>query len=83
MSDQSALISRTFRDERDYEAIAALMRAAALVDGPECAGPAGEGMHWAMLSVDAENPTGALRLYEGVDFHPARQSATFRKTVRS
>lgn len=42
-----------------------------------------EGMEWAMLGVDTENLTGALRLYEGVGFHPAKRSAAFRKTIRS
>lgn len=42
----------------------------------------GEGMQWAMLGVDTENLTGALRLYEGVGFRPAKRSAAFRKTIR-
>jgi mycothiol synthase len=42
-----------------------------------------EGMQWAMLGVDTENLTGALRLYEGAGFHPAKRSAVFRKTIRS
>jgi mycothiol synthase len=42
-----------------------------------------EGMQWAMLGVDADNLTGALRLYEAVGFHPARRSASFRKAIRS
>jgi len=41
------------------------------------------GMQWAMLSVDTENLTGALRLYEGVGFRPAKRSATFQKVIRS
>jgi ribosomal protein S18 acetylase RimI-like enzyme len=41
-----------------------------------------ERMQWAMLSVDTENLTGALRLYEGVDFRPAKQAAAFRKVIR-
>jgi ribosomal protein S18 acetylase RimI-like enzyme len=42
-----------------------------------------EGMEWAMLGVDTENLTGALRLYEGVGFRPAKRSAAFRKKIRS
>jgi len=42
-----------------------------------------EGMNWAMLGVDTENLTGALRLYEGVGFRAAKQSAVFRKVMRS
>jgi mycothiol synthase len=42
-----------------------------------------EGMEWAMLSVDAENLTGALRLYEGVGFRPVKRSATFHKVIRA
>ena len=41
-----------------------------------------EGVKWAMLSADTENLTGALRLYEGVGFQPAKRSAIFRKTIR-
>jgi mycothiol synthase len=40
-------------------------------------------MQWAMLGVDSENPTGALRLYEGVGFRPVKRSAAFRKLIRS
>jgi ribosomal protein S18 acetylase RimI-like enzyme len=42
-----------------------------------------EGMRRAMLGVDTENLTGALRLYEGAGFHPAKRSGAFRKTIRS
>lgn len=42
-----------------------------------------EGMQWSMLSVDAENLTGALRLYEGAGFQPVKRSAAFRKVIRS
>ncbi len=42
-----------------------------------------EGMQWAMLGVDTENLTGALRLYEGAGFRPAKQGAVFRKVMRS
>jgi len=42
-----------------------------------------EGMKWAMLGVDTENLTGALRLYEGAGFRPAKQGAAFRKVMRS
>lgn len=42
-----------------------------------------EGVKWAMLSVDTENLTGALRLYEGVGFQPAKRFAIFRKAIRA
>jgi mycothiol synthase len=42
-----------------------------------------EGMDWAMLGVDSENLTGALRLYEGAGFRPVKRSAAFRKVLRS
>ncbi len=42
-----------------------------------------EGMQWAMLDVDTENLTGALRLYEGAGFRPVKQAASFRKVMRS
>ena len=42
-----------------------------------------EGMQWAMLGVDTESPTGALRLYEGAGFRPVKRSAVFRKVIRS
>ena len=42
-----------------------------------------EGMQWAMPDVDTENLTGALRLYEGVGFRPAKRSTTFQKVIRS
>ncbi len=41
-----------------------------------------EGMQWAMLGVDSENLTGALRLYEGAGFRPAKRSAAFRKLIQ-
>jgi ribosomal protein S18 acetylase RimI-like enzyme len=41
-----------------------------------------ERMQWAMLSVDTENLTGALRLYEGAGFRPAKRSGAFRKVIR-
>jgi mycothiol synthase len=41
------------------------------------------GMQWAMLGVDSENLTGALRLYEGAGFRPSKRSAAFRKLIRS
>ena len=41
-----------------------------------------EGMQWAMLAVDTENLTGALRLCEGVGFRPAKRAAAFRKVIR-
>lgn len=37
------------------------------------------GMEVAVLGVDAENPTGALQLYEGLGFEPHRRWATVRK----
>ena len=37
------------------------------------------GMTVAVLGVDAENPTGALQLYEGFGFQPHRRWATLRK----
>lgn len=42
-----------------------------------------EGMGWAMLGVDMENLTGALRLSEGAGFRAVRMYAAFRKGVRS
>ena len=39
------------------------------------------GMAVAVLGVDAENPTGALQLYEGFGFQPHRQWATVRKPL--
>jgi mycothiol synthase len=39
------------------------------------------GMEWAMIGVDTENLTGALRLYESVGFRPVRRSAAFRKRI--
>jgi mycothiol synthase len=41
------------------------------------------GMDWAMLGVDTENLTGALRLYEGVGFHPTKKYAAFRRALRA
>ncbi|MEA2573691.1 MAG: hypothetical protein QOH93_989 [Chloroflexia bacterium] len=40
-----------------------------------------DGMDTAVLGVDAENPTGALRLYEGVGFKQVRSSTTYNKDV--
>lgn len=42
-----------------------------------------KGMEVAMLGVDTDNLTGALRLYESVGFHPVKRSAAFRKVVQS
>jgi len=42
-----------------------------------------EGMQWAVLGVDTENLTGALRLYEGAGFRPVKQGGVFRKVMRS
>ena len=39
------------------------------------------GMSEAMLGVDAENPTGALGLYEGLGFRVHRRSAVYRKPI--
>jgi mycothiol synthase len=39
------------------------------------------GMTEAVLGVDAENPTGALRLYRGVGFQVLNQDAVFRKPL--
>ena len=38
-------------------------------------------MDEAMLGVDAENPTGALGLYEGLGFVVARRSAAYRRPL--
>ncbi|WP_420642200.1 GNAT family N-acetyltransferase [Candidatus Leptofilum sp.] len=40
-----------------------------------------EGMTEAALSVDAENPTGAVRLYTGLGFETVKQSAAYRKPL--
>lgn len=40
------------------------------------------GVEWGMLSVDTDNPTGALRLYEGAGFRPAKTRVAYLKTVR-
>jgi mycothiol synthase len=42
-----------------------------------------EGMEWAMLGVDTENLTGALRLYESLGFQSVERYAAFRKSLRS
>jgi GNAT superfamily N-acetyltransferase len=39
------------------------------------------GMTEGALGVDAENPTGALRLYESVGFRPVSRSIVFRKPI--
>jgi len=39
------------------------------------------GMTEGALGVEAENPSGALRLYESVGFRPESHSITFRKPV--
>ena len=41
------------------------------------------GMDWAMLGVDTENLTGALRIYKGAGFRPVRKYVGFRKTMRA
>ena len=43
---------------------------------------AGAGMTEAMLGVDAENPTGALGLYEGLGFEIDHRSVTYRRSLR-
>ena len=40
-----------------------------------------DGMDTAVLGVDAENPSGALRLYEAVGFKQVKSSTTFSKDV--
>ena len=40
-----------------------------------------EGMDTAVLGVDAENPSGALRLYESVGFANVRTSVTYSKDL--
>ena len=40
-----------------------------------------DGMDTAVLGVDAENPSGALRLYEAVGFKQVRSSTTYSKDV--
>jgi mycothiol synthase len=42
-----------------------------------------EGMAYAMLGVDTENLTGALRLYEGVGFYDVKKYAGYRKLIRA
>jgi ribosomal protein S18 acetylase RimI-like enzyme len=39
------------------------------------------GMTTATIGVDAQNPTGAVRLYESVGFGPHQRSTVFRKVV--
>ena len=38
-------------------------------------------MEVASLGVDAENPTGALGLYEGLGFQMTKRSAAYRKAI--
>jgi ribosomal protein S18 acetylase RimI-like enzyme len=40
-----------------------------------------QGMDTATLGVDAENPSGALRLYESVGFTVRHKTAMYRKAV--
>ena len=40
-----------------------------------------EDLQYAMLHVDAENPTGALRVYEQVGFNPVRRYVQYQKIV--
>jgi mycothiol synthase len=42
-----------------------------------------DGMKYAMLGVDTENLTGALRLYERAGFYAVKRYAAYRKVVRS
>lgn len=53
---------------------------ALLVDGLAILQEAG--MDWALLGVDAENLTGALRLYESAGFETVKRSGTYRKVIR-
>ncbi len=39
------------------------------------------GMEVASLGVDAENPTGALGLYEGLGFRPVKRAMAYRKPM--
>ncbi len=40
-----------------------------------------EGLEYAKLGVDTENPTGALRLYENLGFYSVRRSIAFHKAL--
>jgi ribosomal protein S18 acetylase RimI-like enzyme len=40
-----------------------------------------DGMEYAILGVDSENPTGANRIYERLGFVPERRMVSFRKPV--
>ena len=40
-----------------------------------------EGMDYAALGVDSDNPTGAYRLYESLGFVPWRQTVTYQRVV--
>jgi mycothiol synthase len=40
-----------------------------------------EGLQHAMLGVDTENPSGALRVYEGVGFKPVKRYVQFEKRI--
>ncbi len=40
-----------------------------------------EGLAYAKLGVDTENPTGALRLYEDLGFYSVRRSIAFHKML--
>ena len=39
------------------------------------------GMTEAALGVDAQNPSGALRLYEGMGFRPVKRHTAYRKSM--
>jgi mycothiol synthase len=40
-----------------------------------------QGMTEAALGVDTENPSGALRLYESMGFHPVKRNSNYRKLL--
>jgi ribosomal protein S18 acetylase RimI-like enzyme len=40
-----------------------------------------EGLDYAALGVDSDNPTGAYRLYESLGFVPWRQTVTYQRVV--
>ena len=42
-----------------------------------------EGMQFAALGVDSDNPTGAYRLYESLGFRPWRESVTYQRVIRA
>ena len=40
-----------------------------------------QGMTEAAIGVDTENPSGALRLYEGMGFRPVKRNSVYRKLM--